>query len=89
MNRIHKTRAVIVGIVTAALSLVVSGPAAFAETLAPSSGGSQPVTSHIAQSGMAGWAVALIVAGSILVVALASTALLRLRSSRSVGFATS
>jgi hypothetical protein len=89
MNRIYKTKAVIVGIVTAALSLVISGPAAFAENLAPSPGGSQPVTSHIAQSGMAGWTVAVIVVGTALMVALAVTALLRFRSSRSVGFAAS
>lgn len=88
MNRIHHTRAVIVGLVTATLSLLTAAPAAFAENLAPSSGSSLSVTTHAAQSGMAGWTIALIVVGAALVVALAGSFLVHFRSSRSVRFAT-
>ena len=88
MNCIHPTRAVIVGLITATLSLLAATPAAFAENVAPGSGSSGSVTTHAAQSGMAGWTIALIVIGAALVVALAGRFLVHFRSSRSVRFAT-
>lgn len=87
MRRIHSTALAFAGIVVCALSLLAAPTAAFARIVqSPPDGGPATAPGHGSSSvlgpvssGVAGWEVALITAGAVLLTALVTAAVARIR----------
>jgi len=87
MIRIHRIAAGLVAVVAGTIGLYAASPAAFAETVAPPSGGS-PVGHPLAPAGtvvsggMPGWQIALIAIAAALVASAAAVIVDRARVAR-------
>lgn len=62
MTYIRRSANLAAGLITALIAVALIAPSAFAETLAPDSGGGQAVVSY----GWSGWSVAVIAVGAAL-----------------------
>ena len=86
MIRIHRIAAGLVAVVAGTIGLCAAAPSAFADNVAPPSGGYlghtlTPVHTA-ATAGMPGWQIALIAAGAALVAGVAAVLADRARSAR-------